>query len=338
MGTPVSYNRLLMKAAYYESIGAATDVIRVGEKPTPEPRATEVRVRIHTSGVNPSDVKSRAGSRGPLNFPYVIPHSDGAGIIDAVGTNIDPARVGERVWTWNAAWRRPFGTCAEFVCLPAAQAVALPPGTDFEAGACLGIPAMTACHAALGDGALRGQTVLVTGGAGAVGHYAIQLAKWSGARVFTTVSGEAKAKHAASAGADHVINYRQQDVVAAIKELTGGSGVDRIVEVEFGGNLAVSNQVLKLGGTIAAYGSTAVPNPSLPFYPMMFNHTTVHMLVVYALSPAQRQRACALITQALESGALIHSIGARFALEDTARAHLAVESGGVIGNVVVSVG
>jgi NADPH2:quinone reductase len=326
-----------MQAAYYESIGAAADVIHVGERPTPEPRATEVRIRVHTSGVNPSDVKTRAGSRGPLTFPYVIPHSDGAGIIDAVGTSIDPARIGERVWTWNAAWRRPFGTCAEFVCLPVAQAITLPPATDFAAGACLGIPAMTACHATLGDGPLRGQTVLVTGGAGAVGHYAIQFAKWSGARVIATVSGEAKARHAAAAGADHVVNYRQQDVVAAIKDLTGGSGVDRIVEVEFGGNLAVSNQVLKLGGVIAAYGSSAVREPVIPFYPMMFNHTTVHMLVVYALTPTQRRRACTLITEALEAGALTHSIGARFALEDTARAHIAVESGTVIGNFIVTV-
>jgi NADPH2:quinone reductase len=326
-----------MRAAYYESIGAATDVIRIGERPTPEPRSTEVRIRIHASGVNPSDVKTRAGARGPLVFPYVIPHSDGAGIIDTVGTSVDPARIGERVWTWNAAWRRPFGTCAEFVCLPAHQAVTLPPATDFTAGACLGIPAMTACHAALGDGPLRGQTVLVTGGAGAVGHYAIQFAKWSGARVIATVSGEGKSRHAAAAGADLVVNYRDTDVVAAIKEWTDGAGVDRIVEVEFGGNLAVSNQVLKTGGVIAAYGSTAVPTPQLPFYPMMFNHTSLHFIVVYALTPAQRQRACALISQALEAGALLHSIAARFALEETARAHVAVESGTLIGNAVVAI-
>jgi NADPH2:quinone reductase len=326
-----------MRAAYYESIGAAADVIRVGERPTPEPHATEVRIRLHTSGVNPSDVKTRAGTRGPLAYPYVIPHSDGAGIIDAVGTSIDPARIGERVWTWNAAWRRQFGTCAEFVCLPTAQAVPLPPATDFAAGACLGIPAMTACHAALGDGSLRGQTVLVTGGAGAVGHYAIQFAKWSGARVIATVSGEAKSRHAADSGADLVVNYRDTDVVAAIKEWTGGAGVDRIVEVEFGGNLAVSNQVLKIGGVIAAYGSTAVPTPQLPFYPMMFNHTSLHFIVVYALTAAQRRRACALIAEALAAGALSHSVAARFALGDTALAHAAVESGSVIGNVVVDI-
>jgi NADPH2:quinone reductase len=326
-----------MRAAYYESVGPAAEVMRVGERPTPQPGAGEVRVRVHTSGVNPSDVKARAGARGPLAYPYVIPHSDGAGVIDSVGSGVSPARIGERVWTWNAAWRRPFGTCAEFVCLPAAQAVSLPSNTGFDAGACLGIPALTACHAALGDGPLAGKTVLVTGGAGAVGHYAIQFAKWSGARVITTVSGEAKSQHAKSAGADHVVNYREQDVVAAIREWTAGAGVDRIVEVEFGGNLAVSNQVLKVGGVIAAYGSTAVPAPPLPFYPMMFNHTTLHLLLVYALTDAERARACGLLTSALEAGILKNPIAARFSLADTAQAHVAVESGKAIGNVVVTV-
>ncbi len=292
---------------------------------------------MHTSGVNPSDVKARAGARGPVTYPYVIPHSDGAGVIDAIGSGVSPSRIGERVWTWNAAWRRPFGTCAEFVCLPAAQAVSLPSNTGFDAGACLGIPAMTACHAALGDGPLAGKTVLVTGGAGAVGHYAIQFARWSGAQVITTVSSEAKSRHAKAAGADHVINYREQDVVAAVRELTAGAGVDRIVEVEFGGNLAVSNQVLKVGGVIAAYGSAAVPTPQLPFYPMMFNHTTLHLLLVYALTDAERARACGLLTSALEAGILQNHIAARFSLDDTAQAHVAVESGTSIGNVVVTV-
>jgi NADPH2:quinone reductase len=326
-----------MRAAYYESVGAASEVIQIGEKPTPQPAPGEVRIRVHASGVNPSDVKSRAGSRGALAFPCVIPHSDGAGVIDAVGSGVNPSRVGERVWTWNAAWQRPHGTCAEFVCLPSEQAVTLPPGTGFDAGACLGIPAMTACHATLGDGSVEGRTVLVTGGAGAVGHYAIQFAKWSGATVITTVSGAAKARHAEQAGADHVINYRETDVSKIIMELTGGNGVDRIVEVEFGGNLAVSNRVLKRAGVIAAYGSTADRTPALPFYPLMFKHATLHLLLVYALTGAERRRALGLIGDALGRGALRHSIGAHFPLADTAAAHEAVEGGSVIGNVVVSV-
>jgi NADPH:quinone reductase len=327
-----------MQAAYYDSVGAAAEVIQIGERPTPQPAPGEVRIRIHASGVNPSDVKSRAGLRGPLAYPYVIPHSDGAGVIDAVGSGVNASRIGERVWIWNAAWRRPFGTCAEFVCLPSSQAVFLGANTDFDGGACLGIPAMTACHAALGDGSLNGKTVLVTGGAGAVGHYAIQFAKWSGAKVLTTVSGGVKSAQAQAAGADHVINYRDQDVAAVIKELTSGAGVDRIVEVEFGGNLAVSQQILRLGGVIAAYGSMAAPTPTLPFYPMMFNHTTVHMLLVYGLTAAQRKRACDLINSALAAGALRHQIGARFPLTETAKAHMAVEAGSVIGNVVIQTG
>lgn len=327
-----------MQAAYYEMVGPASEVIRVGERRTPQPDAGEVQIRIVASGVNPSDVKARAGARGALAHPYVIPHSDGAGTIESIGSGVDPKRIGERVWTWNAAWKRPFGTCAEFVCLPSDQAVALPSNTDFDVGACLGIPAMTACHAVLGDGPVAGKTLLVTGGAGAVGHFAIQFAKWSGATVLTTVSGAAKAAHARSAGADHVINYHQQDVVSVIQELTAGSGVDRIVEVEFGGNLAVSSQVLKVGGIIAAYGSTAVPTPTLPFYSMMFNSTTLHMLLVYLLTTVQRQRACGLINDALSAGILKNYIGARFALGDTAQAHIAVETGSVIGNVIVTVG
>ncbi len=326
-----------MKAAYYEAVGPAADVIKLSERLMPQPGPGEVRVRIHASGVNPSDVKGRSGARGAIAFPCIIPHSDGAGIIDAVGEGVSATRIGERVWTWNAAWRRPFGTCAQYVCLPSAQAVALPAGIDFETGACLGIPALTACHATLGDGPLQGKTVLVTGGAGAVGHCAIQFAKWSGAMVISTVSGAAKAQHARTAGADHVINYREQDVVAAVKDLTAGAGVDRIVEVEFGGNLPTSMQVLKVGGVVAAYGSAAAPTPQLPFYPLMFNHVTLHLMLVYLLTEPQRDRACRLVNEALREGKLISHVGARFALADTAQAHVAVESGTVIGNVVVTV-
>ncbi|MBV8854898.1 MAG: NADPH:quinone reductase [Sinobacteraceae bacterium] len=313
------------------------EVIRVGEQPTPQPARGEVRVRVHFSGVNPSDVKARAGTRGAPPYPLIIPHSDGAGVIDALGADVAAERLGQRVWIWNAAWRRPYGSCAQYVCLPAQQAVPLPEHTPFEAGACFGIPAMTACHATLGDGPVAGQTVLVTGGAGAVGHYAIQFARWSGAMVITTVSSEAKARHAHAAGADHVINYRTEDVVTRVRELTHDEGVDRIVEVEFGGNLEVSRQVLKSGGTIAAYGSTAQPTPTLPFYPLLFKHTTVHMLLVYVLTTAQRARACELISRALAEDRLRHAIAQCFPLADTAQAHLAVESGRATGNVLVTI-
>ncbi|TNE33061.1 MAG: NADPH:quinone reductase [Alphaproteobacteria bacterium] len=326
-----------MRAAWYEQTGPASDVLIVGEKPAPLPQAGEVLVRIQASGVNPSDVKARAGARGPISFPYVIPHSDGAGIIEAAGEGIDSARIGERVWTWNAAWQRADGTCAEYVALPAGQAVPLPDGTDFAAGACLGIPALTAAYGVFADGEVARKTVLVTGGAGAVGQYAIQFAKWGGARVLTTVSGPAKAGIADRAGADLVINYREQDVAQAVLEATGGAGVDRVVEVEFGGNLEATRQIIKPGGTIATYGSMADPNPAIPFYELMFKNVTLRMFLVYLLEGEVRTATIERVNRALEAGALQHTIAHSYALEDIADAHEAVESGTTIGNVVVTV-
>lgn len=326
-----------MRAVWYDETGPAAQVLRLGDIETPLPGPGEVRVRLHASGVNPSDVKSRAGLRGPMAFPRVIPHSDGAGVIDAVGDGVSPARIGTSVWVWNAAYRRPFGTLAEYVCLPEQQAVALPAGTSFDAGACLGIPASTACHAIFADGDVSGQTVLVTGGAGAVGHYAIQLARWGGARVISTVSGPEKAAAAEAAGAHAVINYREGDVAAAILEANQGKPVDRVVEVEFGGNLPITNAVIGEGGVIAAYGSMADAEPKLPFYSFMFLNVTLRMLIVYLLSPQERANVVSRLTAALEEGALAHAIAATFDLADSARAHEAVESGQLIGNAVIRI-
>nr|MCU0946075.1 NADPH:quinone reductase [Rubritepida sp.] len=188
-----------MKAVWYERTGPAREVLVYGEMPTPNPRPGEVLVRLAASGVNPSDWKARGGSR-PMIAPRVIPHSDGAGVIEAAGPGVDPARIGQRVWIWNGQWKRPFGTAAQYIALPATQAVPLPAGTSFEAGACLGIPALTALHAVRTDGGVAGQSVLVAGGAGAVGHYAIQFARLLGARqVIATVSSPQKAQHAMAA-------------------------------------------------------------------------------------------------------------------------------------------
>ena len=326
-----------MRAVWYEEIGPADQVLKYGELADPAPGPGEVRVRLRASGVNPSDVKARAGSRGAITYRRVIPHSDGAGEIDAVGEGVDAGRIGERVWLWNGGWQRANGTCAELICLPAQQAVMLPDSTDWQAGACLGIPASTACHAVFADGEVEGQSVLVTGGAGAVGHYAIQLARLGGARVIATVSGDQKAEAAKQAGAHAVINYRAGNVAEAILAANGGQGVNRIVEVEFGGNLAVSNAVLSMGGVIAAYGSAANMMPELPFRPMMFNHTTLRMILVYALSTQERARVIDRLTRALDSGALHHAIAARYALSDAVDAHQAVEGGQLIGNAVVLV-
>ena len=326
-----------MKAAWYTKTGSAQEVLQLGVQPDPTPQAGEVRVRVHVSGINPSDVKARAGARGPMSFPYQIPHSDGAGVIDAVGPGVSALRVGERVYMWNAAWNRQYGTCAEYICLPAAQAVLLPEHTDMTLGACIGIPVMTACHAVMADGAVAGKTVLVSGGAGTVGRYAIQIAKWNGARVVTTVSGEAKAAVARAAGADLSINYKTDSVVERVQEFTSGQGVDRVVEVEFGANLEITRQLIKRGGVIAAYGSMAQRTPTLPFYDLMFKHVTLRLLLVYCLSDTQRSDACALIAGALKANALTPEIGARFGLYDIVKAHEAVESGSLIGNVLVDI-
>ena len=326
-----------MKAVWYEATGAARDVLRFGDLPTPEAGPGEVLIRIKTSGVNPSDVKSRAGLRGPIPFERVIPHSDGAGFIEAVGAGVPPSRIGERVWIWNAAWRRAFGTSAEFLSIPSAHAVLLPDNTGFEAGACLGIPASTAYHGVFADGPVEGQTILVTGGAGAVGHYAIQFAKYGGAQVLTSVSSDVKAAHARTAGADHVINYKTGSVREMVMDLTHGAGVDRVIDVEFGGNLAEVAPVLKSGAVIATYGSMADPNPAIPFYDLMFRNVTLRMYLVYLLSEVARKQTTDGINSALASGKITHAVARRVPLTDTAAAHELVEAASEIGNIVIDI-
>lgn len=326
-----------MRAVWYEAYGPAKEVLKFGEIDTPEPGAGEVRVRLHASGANPSDYKARLGSRGEMRWPRVIPHSDGAGVIESVGGGVDAARVGERVWVFNGQWERPYGTAAEFIVLPERQAVPLADSVDFAQGACLAIPAMTAHRALFLDGPIAGQTALVTGGAGAVGRYGVQLAKWGGADVIATVSSEEKAEIALDAGADHVVNYRDEDAAERILELTGGEGVDRICEVDFGENLDVTRRVLKGNGTVAAYGSTRVPEPALPWYQMMPENTAIRMVFVYTMPDSAIAQACADINAACAAGALTHHIGARYSLEDTAAAHEIMENFANVGNVVVDI-
>ena len=326
-----------MKAAWYENIGAAGEVLQVGETIDPTPNAGEVLIEIKASGVNPSDVKTRAGARGEMQFPQIIPHSDGGGVITAVGEGIDENRIGERVWIWNGAFGRAHGTCAEMIALPSEQAVSLPDETSYEAAACLGIPASTAYYGMLCDGSVDNQTVLVTGGAGAVGYYGIQLAKWSGASVIATVSGDEKAAVASNAGADLIINYRDEDVVAAIEDFTNGEGVDRIREVEFGGNLSVSEQVIKSNGTIASYGSVSVMEPTLPFYNFMFKGVKLNTYLIYIVSESDRNTIVNGLNAAMNDRALTHLVSESYALDDIVNAHLSMESARVIGNIVVGI-
>ena len=320
-----------MKAAWYERNGKAREVLTIGEMPDPKPAKGEVRVKIATSGLNPSDVKRREGTRGQnIEFPRVIPNSDGAGTVDAVGPGVSESWKGKKVWVWNAQWGRAFGTCAEYICLPEVQVAPLPDGADFAAGACLGIPAMTAHQALFSDGDLKGKSVLVTGGAGAVGYYAIQMAKWGGARVATTVSSDDKAKLAKAAGADLVINYKSEDVAKKVLEFAPG-GVDRVIEVDFGGNLETNIKAVKLNGTIASYASMGNPEPKIPFYTMMRRGIAIDLVFVYMMKPEERAKALADI------GAmrLKHNIAAHFKLDDLVAAHELQESNKVVGNIVI---
>ncbi|MEL6196398.1 MAG: NADPH:quinone reductase [Pseudomonadota bacterium] len=330
-----------MKAARYHRFGAASEVLEIVELPTPDPQPGEVLVEVRTSGVNPSDVKLRGGARPGATMPYdyVVPQSDGAGVIVATGEGVDPARRGERVWLWNGQWRRQHGTCATHIALPAFQAVPLPDSTAFAEGACLGIPAMTAWAAVLGDGPVEGLTVLVTGGAGTVGRYAIQMARLSGARVITTISSAEKAAHANGHAnpADHVIDYRRENVAERVMEITGGRGVDRLVDVDFGANLATTEQIMVEGGTIAAYASAADMTPRLPFYPMMFRNLRLWMLIVYLLDPERRERGHGVLTDWLAAGALDHAVAACLPLSEVAAAHQQVEAGRKLGSVVVEI-
>lgn len=328
-----------MKAAFYEATGPAADVLRLADVPTPEPAPGEVRVRVLWSGVNPSDVKSRAGRPGvPMPFARVIPHSDGSGVIDAVGEGVDRARLGERVWLWNAAWGRAHGSACEWLCLPQQQAVPLPENVSGEAGACLGIPALTAMHAVLMDGGVAGKTVLVAGGAGAVGHYAVQMASQLGAaRVIATVSGEEKARIAREAGADEVLNYKTEALAARVAETTQGQGVDRVIELDLAANALADIEVLKTGGELVVYGSGPVPI-QLPFFPLIAKNLQLKFFMVYHLTPADRARAVAVLTRLLERGQLQHQIAERLPLERIGDAHRLVESGRVVGNVVLGIG
>lgn len=324
-----------MKAAWYERNGSARDVLTVDEMAVAEPARGEVRVRVATSGVNPSDVKSRRGR--PLIAPRIVPHSDGAGTIDAVGPGVESRRIGERVWVWNAQWKRPFGTAAEFVVLPQEQAVRLPENIDFAAGACLGIPALTALHAVRLQGEIGGRTLLVTGAGSAVGHYVVQIAKARGARVIGTASDE-KAAHARAAGADFVIDYRGKDVARVVKELTGGAGAAGVIDMDFAGTAPlIGDGVVAPHGTIVSYGSNVAGAIPISFPAMLWGSLTWKVFVVYELRPEERRAAISELTGMLAAGRLKHSVGARFPIDEIVAAHEAVEAGKVIGNVVVDV-
>ena len=327
-----------MRAAWFDSFGSAKDVLQVGEQQTPVAGVGEVLVRLATSGVNPSDVKKRAGSfPNLLDDGFVIPNSDGAGIIEAVGDDVDAGRVGERVWIYQAQYGRRFGTAAEYVAIDARRAPKLPDAASFEIGACLGIPVMTAHRCVFADGDVAGQTILVTGGAGRVGHYAVQWASRAGATVVATASNDEDRESCLSAGAHHVVNHRSDDVAAEILAVTHGALIDRIVDVEFGGNLPTSVEVLRIGGTIATYASTHVPEPTLPFFQMMYKDITIRCVIVYAMPEAAKNHAIADIDTALSASALQHRIAHTLPLDQIVESNELIEQGSIRGAVVLSI-
>lgn len=336
-----------MKAIVYTRSGGP-EVLVLADRPLPEPGPGQVRVKVHVSGVNPTDWKARQ-SRAPADGTAQVPNQDGAGVVDAVGPGVDPARVGRRVWLWEAAYQRVDGTAQEYTVLPDRQAVDLPDEASFDLGASLGIPALTAHRALtvapdgprrLGPGALAGRTVLVAGGAGAVGNAAIQLALWSGAQVVATVSSKLKEVLATAAGAHHVVNYREADAAAAIRALVP-AGVDLVVEVAAAANRELDLAVLGPGGVVAFYAGDAADEVAVPVIGAMFGNFGWFGILVYTVSGTAKGNAVADVGATVAAGGFRVGERAglalhRFPLAQTAQAHAAVAEGAV-GKVLIDV-
>jgi NADPH:quinone reductase len=322
-----------MRAALYDHYGPASEVLRVDDVERPEPGPGQVRVRIEASGINPTDWKSRSGATARPIAGFQIPHHDGAGVIDAVGAGVDTGRKGQRVWIMMAAAGSPWGTAAEWSVVPQEQALPLPDNASIELGASLGVPAVTAHRCLFADGPIEGKTVLVAGGAGAVGHFAVELAKRAGARVITTVSGPEKAELAAKAGADLVVNYREPGGEDEIRAFTADAGVDHVVEVALGANLKLDLAVIANGARIACYAAEPV-DPALPVRACMNANVVFRFVLLYTVPPEALALAARDVTAAVAAGALTELPVTRFGLDETAAAQDAVEAG-ALGKVLV---
>lgn len=323
-----------MIAAWYDRHGPAAEVLRVGELSAAEPGPGEVQVRLTVSGANPGDIKKRQGWLGSsMAFPRIVPHSDGAGAIEAVGTGVDPARIGRRVWVYGAQSYRPFGTAAQATVVPEALAVDLPDAVSDETGACLGIPGVTAHRAVFADGPVTGQVVLVHGVLGSVGSLAAQLARWAGATVIGTVRTGAETGQADTSVADHVIAL-ESGAVAAIRRLAP-DGVDRIVEVALSANADLDAAVVRNGAVVAAYASPA-GRPELPFWPMLFANVTIRLLGSDDFPADAKGTAARDLTAAAAQSALTVTVTQTFPLDQIAAAHELIESGKARGRVLVA--
>lgn len=324
-----------MQAFVYSETGAARDVLHRIEKPLPSPGSGEVRVQVFASGINPSDTKRRSGNLPqPFAIEDVTPHSDAAGLIDAIGAGVEGYKVGDRVWLHTAQWKTPVGAAADYVVVPATNLAQLPANISFAEGATFGVPLLTAWRAIDLGGDLKGKTVLVTGGAGAVGNYAIQLAKAKGARVIATISSEHKAGLARSAGADETINYRTENVVERVSALTKGNGVDHYVEVNMDVNISVLADILAMDASVAVYGSD-VPQVVIPnLFAFFGKRARFDFFIVYDLDHATIARAKAELAALLQDASVEPNIDQTFAFVDIAKAHDAVEAG-ANGNVIL---
>ena len=328
-----------MKAAYYERTGPAAEVLEVGEVDDPAPAPGEVLIRVHVHGVNPTDVKRRSGQRGKLPYPRVIPGYDAAGVIEAVGEGVDRVRVGDRVWAWECAHLKWDGAAAELVRVPESRAMALPAHASFADGASVGVPAITACHALMLGGPLQGETVIVTGAAGAVGNYAVQLAKRMGAQVIGVVRGaENREADARAAGADRVVNTDTESLRDVALEMTGREGVRTMLDVDLGANLDFSWRIVAQNGTIASYGSASNPKPALDWPKFMYRNIRICGVAIFEVPEEAKLRAAGYVQQALMAGALTHRVDSRWPLDKIAAAHARQETGRPRGKVLVEVG
>ncbi|SMC36617.1 NADPH:quinone reductase [Polynucleobacter kasalickyi] len=328
---------MMMRAATYHQFGKAEDVLRIEHLAIPKAGPNQVVVKMFACGMNPSDTKLRSGTSRQLTDSWQIPSSDGAGIVHELGSGVPSFHVGQRVWVFNAAFLRPNGTAAEYCLVEDWMVVPLPDTLSFQEGACLGIPVMTAHRCLFSDGELQGKTVLVAGGAGVVAHYAIQLAKWGGATVITTVSSDEKAHHATLAGADYVINYKKENVAYRVDEITGHQGVDRIVEVDFGANLHLNAQILKPGGVSVMYAYVAAPNMPLPIPALMSKNITLKFTLIYTITPEQRRQILSDIKVWIAAKKPIFAIAHEYPLEEVVQSHLAIEGGQKIGHIILNI-
>jgi NADPH2:quinone reductase len=326
-----------MRAAYFKKLGSARDTLIVGNVDTPEPGPGEIRVQIHTSGVNPSDVKARQfGRGGGMGYPMIIPQSDGAGIINAVGDGLSFDRIGRRAWVMNGQYGRPFGTSAEYIILPEKYVIDLPDGPDFAEAACFGIPFLTAWRAVTMFGDVAGKNLLIQGGAGAVAQHAIQVAKKKGAHVLTSISSQEKAEYAMAAGADIALNYRDEEFTAQVLSATDGKGADLIVEVNVSGNGRTYADILAERGTVVIYGSNDA-TANVPGMAFIRKGATLKWFIVYEILDEERDQGVSELNAMLAEGALKTTIAKRFPLDETIAAHEAVEKAAHMGNIVVEI-